>query len=222
MLFYLTITLKYRTTSILTERVNYQPNYNHGFKTIENFLNIQQLGFERAMPYPYPVNCHAKDILCAINGYFTASKMINEKDIKQVNYFEFHTLQQFKRYTQNNDERYVSPRAIEVRDFLTPIEQVAYKKLSEHPLGTFLVNIHRINKRKFNVMTGKYDDIENITHTLLREIFNSGYLFIEGISAQIAMRTLDFLQEITKEFTTFEQWTKCIDNLITEPVRYFV
>ncbi|MFD2446584.1 hypothetical protein ACFSO7_21835 [Bacillus sp. CGMCC 1.16607] len=220
--FYFLVPVQKRLFDLLSKRfdiihvVNYQPNYKRGFQTIEEFLYIQELGFERAMAYPYSVNYHAKEFLCAINGSFSASKMVtDEKDIKKVNYFEFHTLQQFKRYTQNNDERYVSPRTMEVRDFLTPIEQVAYKKLSEHPLGAFLVNIHLINKRKFNVTTGKYDDIENVTHTLLREIFNSGYLFVEGISAQIAMRTLDFLQEITNGFSTFDQWTKCIDNLIT-------
>lgn len=219
--FYFLVPIQKRLFDLLSEKfdiihvINYQPNYKHGFQTIEQFLHIQQLGFKRAMPYPYTVNYHAKEFLCAINGTFTAPKMVtDEQDIKKVNYFEFHTLQQFKRYTQNNDERYVSPRTMEVRDFLSPIEQASYKKLSEHPLGAFLVNIHLINKRKFNVTTAQYDDIENITHTLLREICNSGYLFVKGINAQTAMRTLDFLQEITKGFTTFEEWTTCIDNLI--------
>lgn len=138
----------------------------------------------------------------------------DEQDIRKINYIEFNTLQQFRLYTQNNDERYVSPRTMEVHDFLSPIEQATYKKLSEHPLCSFLVNINHINERKFNVKTTKYNDIENITYTLLREIFNSGYLFVEGINAQTAMRTLDFLQEITKGFTAFNEWTTCIDTLI--------
>ncbi|RWQ73461.1 hypothetical protein [Bacillus cereus] len=219
--FYFLVPIQKRLFDLLSEKfdiihvVNYQPNYKHGFQTIEQFLNIQQLGFKHAMPYPYTVNYHAKEFLCAINGSFTASKMVtDEQDIRKINYFEFNTLQQFRRYTQNNDERFVSPRTMEVRDFLSPIEQATYKKLSEHPLGAFLVNIHLINKRKFNVKTAQYNDIENITHTLLREIFNSGYLFVKGINAQTAMRTLDFLQEITKEFTTFNEWTTCIDTLI--------
>ncbi|WP_422424585.1 hypothetical protein [Bacillus sp. PSXD-155] len=219
--FYFLVPIQKRLFDLLSEQfdiihvVNYQPNYKHGFQTIEKFLNIQQLGFKRAMPYPYTVNYHAKEFLCAINGSFTASKMVtDEQDIRKINYFEFNTLQQFRRYTQNNDERYVSPRTMEVRDFLSPIEQATYKKLSEHPLGAFLVNIHFINKRKFNVQTTQFNDIENITHTLLREIFNSGYLFVDGINAQTAMRTLDFLQEITKSFTTFNEWTTCIDTLI--------
>lgn len=220
--FYFLVPIQKRLFDVLSEKydiihvVNYQPNYKHGFQTVERFLHIQQVGFERALPYPYTVNYHAKEFLYALNGSFIAPKMVmNEKDIKKVNYFEFNTLQQFKRYTQNNDEHYVSPRTIEVRDFLTPIEHVHYKKLSEHPLGAFLVNIHLINKRKFNVITGKYDDIENVTHTLLREIFHSGYLFVEGINAKREMRTLDFLQVISKGFTTFDQWTRCIDDLIT-------
>ncbi|PEZ63326.1 hypothetical protein CN372_14030 [Bacillus anthracis] len=219
--FYFLVPIQKRLFDLLSEKfdiihvVNYQPNYKHGFQTIEKFLNIQQIGFKHAMPYPYTVNYHAKEFLCAINGSFTASKMVtDEQDIRKINYFEFNTLQQFRRYTQNNDERFVSPRTMEVRDFLSPIEQATYKKLSEHPLGAFLVNIHLINKRKFNVKTAQYNDIENITHTLLREIFNSGYLFVKGINAQTAMRTLDFLQEITKEFTTFNEWTTCIDTLI--------
>jgi hypothetical protein len=219
--FYFLVPIQKRLFDLLSEKfdiihvVNYQPNYKHGFQTIEQFLNIQQLGFQCVMPYPYTVNYHAKEFLCAINGSVTAPKLVtDEQDINKVNYFEFQTLQQLKRYLQNNNERYVSPRTIEVREFLTPIEQVTYKKLSEHPLGAFLVNIHLINKRKFNVKTAEYDDIENITHTLLREIFNSGYLFVGGINAQTAMRTLDFLEEITKGFTTFNEWATCIDNLI--------
>ncbi|WP_144488485.1 hypothetical protein [Bacillus sp. ABP14] len=219
--FYFLVPIQKRLFDLLSEKfdivhvVNYQPNYKHGFRTIEQFLNIQQLGFKRAMPYPYTVNYHAKEFLCAINGSFTATKMItDEQDIRKINYFEFNTLQQFRRYTQNNDERYVSPRTMEVRDFLSPIEQATYKRLSEHPLGAFLVNIHLINKRKFNVKTAQYNDIENVTHILLREIFNSGYLFVDGINAQTAMRTLDFLQEITKSFTTFNEWITCIDTLI--------
>lgn len=219
--FYFLVPIQKRLFDLLSEKfdiihvVNYQPNYKHGFQTIEHFLHIQQLGYERAMPYPSTVNYHAKEFLFAINGSFTASKMVtDEQDIKKVNYFEFHTLQQFKRYTQSNDERYVSPRTMEVRDFLAPIEQAEHKKLSEHPLGAFLVNIHRINKRKFNVKTAQYEDSGNVTHTLLREIFNSGYLFVDGLNAQAGIRTLDLLQEITRRFKTFSEWTTCIDNLI--------
>jgi hypothetical protein len=219
--FYFLVPIQKRLFDVLSKNfdiihvINYHPNYKHGFQTIEQFLNIKQLGYQQAMPHPYTVNYHAKEFLSAINGSVTAPKMdIEKQDISKVNYFEFHTLQQLKRYTQNNNERYVSPRTIEVRDFLSPIEQINYKKLSEHPLGSFLVNIHQINKRKYNVSTAKFEDIENITHTLIREIFNSGYLTVEGNNAQSAMRTLDFLKEITKHFKTFKEWTTCLDDLI--------
>lgn len=219
--FYFLVPIQKRLFDVLSKKfeiihiVNYVPNYKHGFETIDQFLNVQQLGFQRAMSHQYTVNYHAKEFLNALNGSVTAPKMISgEQDINKINFFEFYNIQQLRAYTKNNDERYVSPRAMEVREFLSPIEQFNYKKLSEHPLGSFLVNIHLINKRKYNVNTVQFEDLENITHSLLREIFNSGYLFIEGENAQKAMRTLDFLQEVTKGFTTFIEWTTCIDCLI--------
>lgn len=219
--FYFLVPIQKRLFDILSEKfdiihvVNYVPNFNHGFQTIEYFLNIKKLGYEETMPYSYTVNYHAKEFLLAINGSFSSSKMVtNEHDINKINYFEFNSLQKFKRYTQSNDERYVSPRTIEVRDFLAPIEKAEHNRLSEHPLGAFLINIHRINNRKFNVTDADYYDLENVTHTLLREIFNSGYLFIDGINAQVAIRNLDLLQEITNGFTKFCEWTSCIDGII--------
>ncbi|WP_413367309.1 hypothetical protein [Lysinibacillus sp. 3P01SB] len=221
--FYFLLPVQKRLFDILSRKfdilhvINYQPGYAHGFQTVEQFLQIQQHGYIRAMQHPYPVNYHAGEFLCAINGSFTAGDMAtDEQDIKKVNYFEFHNLQQFRRYTEANDERYVSPRAGEVKEYLAPIEQAEHKKLSEHPLGSFLVNIHRINRRKFDTASAQYIDSENVNYTLLREIFASGYLFVDGVNVQKAMRTLDLLREITNSFTTFSEWTTCIDKLIVQ------
>ncbi|MER2155790.1 MAG: hypothetical protein ABS917_16480 [Solibacillus sp.] len=219
--FYFLVPIQKRLFDILSERfdiihvINYQSNHKHGFQTVERFLNIDGKNFEKVLDSPYSVNYHAKELLLAINGQFIANKFVkNEKNLEKINYLEFHTLQQLRRYTQNYNERYVSPRAIQVADFLTTTEQTNHQKLSEHPLGRFLVNIHRINKRKFNVATGEFIDNENVTHDLLRELFNSGYLYVKGVNAQSAMRTLDMLQEISKTFTTFDDWYDGLAEII--------
>ncbi|CAM5270354.1 PD-(D/E)XK endonuclease-like domain-containing protein OS=Lysinibacillus sphaericus OX=1421 GN=LS41612_04765 PE=4 SV=1 [Lysinibacillus sphaericus] len=49
---------------------------------------------------------------------------------------------------------------------------------------------------------------------MLRELFNSGYLYVKGINAQSAMRTLDMLQEISKTFTTFDDWYDGLAEII--------
>lgn len=219
--FYFLVPIQKRLFDILSKEfdlihvVNYHPGFKHGFETIEQFLNIKDLGFERALPKFFTVNYHAKEFLYAINGTFKGQKMItNEKDTNKVNYFEFYNLQQFRKYVQFNNEHFVSPRTMEIRDYLTPIDEITYNKLSEHPLGAFLINIHNINLRRFNVDTSEFEDYENLTHKLLREIFNSGYLTIDGRNGKEALRTLDYLQEVTKDFTTFNEWKDCINNLI--------
>lgn len=84
--FYFLVPIQKRLFDLLSKEfdiihvVNYQPNYKYGFQTIEHFLHIQQLGFERAMPYPYTINYHAKEFLFAINGSFTAPKMLTDED----------------------------------------------------------------------------------------------------------------------------------------------
>ncbi|CAM5270319.1 PD-(D/E)XK endonuclease-like domain-containing protein OS=Lysinibacillus sphaericus OX=1421 GN=LS41612_04765 PE=4 SV=1 [Lysinibacillus sphaericus] len=112
-----------RLFDILSERfdiihvINYQSNYKHGFQTVERFLNIDGNNFEKVLDSPYSVNYHAKELLLAINGQFIANKLVkNEQNLEKINYLEFHTLQQLRRYTQNYDERYVSPRAIQVAE----------------------------------------------------------------------------------------------------------
>lgn len=219
--FYFLVPIQKRLFDILSERfeivhvINYEPNYKRGFQTVERFLNIDGNNFTKVLDSPYSVNYHAKELLYAINGQFIAQDFVkNEQDVEKVNYLEFHNLQQLRRYTQNYDERYVSPRALQVADFLAPVEQMNYKKLSEHVLGRFLVNIHRINKRKFDVATGDFIDNENVTYDLLRELFNSGYLYVKGVNTQSAMKTLGMLQEITKAFTTFDEWDDCLDEII--------
>lgn len=221
--FYFLVPIQKRLFDVLSERfeivhvINYQPNYKHGFQTVEHFLNLKPGNYNKVLQSPCTVNYHAKEFLLAINGQFVANELVKEEpSLEKINYFEFYTLQQLRRYTQSHDERYVSPRAMEVADFLSPLEQTNYKKLSEHPLGVFLVNIHRINKRKFDVTTGKFLDNENVTHTLLRELFYSGYLYVNGVNAQKALRTLDMLQEITKTFTKFEDWYDCLEEIIEQ------
>ncbi|ETP67318.1 hypothetical protein G159_19430 [Planococcus glaciei CHR43] len=219
--FYFLVPIQKRLFDVLSERfeivhvINYQPNYKHGFQTVEHFLNLKPYNYTTALQSPFTVNYHAKEFLLAINGQFIADEMIDAaSQLEKINYFEFSTLQQLRRYTQIHDERYVSPRAMEVTDFLATLEQANNKKLSEHPLGVFLVNIHRINKRKFDVAKGQFLDNENVTHTLLRELFNSGYLYVKGVNAKSAMRTLDMLKEITKSFTMFEEWYECLRRIV--------
>lgn len=219
--FYFLVPIQKRLFDVLSERfeivhvINYQPNYKHGFQTVERFLNLKPGNYTKVLQSPYTVNYHAKEFLLAINGQFVSNELVkDEPSLEKINYFEFYTLQQLRRYTQSHDERYVSPRAMEVADFLSTLEQTSHKKLSEHPLGVFLVNIHRINKRKFDVATGKFLDNENVTHTLLRELFYSGYLYVNGVNAQTAMLTLDMLQEITKTFTKFEDWYNCLEEIV--------
>ena len=218
--FYFLVPIQKRLFDILSERfeivhvINYEPNYEHGFETVECFLNVKN-NFQRALEAPCGVNYHAKEFLLAINGEFIGNKLIkNEKNIAKINYLEFNTLQQLRRYTKNYNERYVSPRAMQISDFLKTIEHTEHTRLSEHPIGRFLVNIHRINKRKFDVKSGQFVDYENITYELLREILNSGYLYVDKVNAQSAIRILDFLQEITKTYTTFSDWETGLNHII--------
>jgi hypothetical protein len=199
--------------------VNYIEGYDNGFKAIEAFLNLPSTPHMQSSKTNLPVNSNAKKFLKVINGIFSNEEEKYITTRTMPNYFEFNNLHQFKKFVENKDDVLVSPRSREVKSYLEDIYTTKNHKLTQYPMGQFLLDIHRLNTRKYDINKQEYKDVENLSMPLVLRLFNSGYLMIDGEIATKYLKSLQKLTPILEDLTTFREWRKCIKELMSKKMR---
>ncbi|WHY94700.1 hypothetical protein QNK12_15090 [Neobacillus cucumis] len=194
--------------------VNYKEGYPNGFQAVRAFLDLSSSGYEEASKTKFPVNSVAKKFLEVINGIFPDGTGDALPAKGKPNYYEFINLYQFKNYIESKDEVIISPRSKEVKSYFEDVYSSKNHKLTQYPMGQFLLDVHRLNTRKYNVSLRRFEDAENLSMPLILRLFSTGYLMIDGLPANKYMKSLQKLTPLLEDATTFEKWQKAINKLM--------
>ncbi|MFZ2539913.1 MAG: hypothetical protein WAX04_13620, partial [Oscillospiraceae bacterium] len=208
----------------IIQLINYRKDYPSVFKTVESFLDFKTYPPRHLNGLPPIINQISNKFLGICEGNFNYPK-----NHSASRYYSFHHMYQFKRFiesdTQNNDFL-ISPRAREVRSHLEDTSSLANLQLKDYPIGQFLIDIHQINTSLFNEQTKLFQDQDQLSIIVLKRIFSSGYLYVEGKSTK---RYIDDLEKISERleyaFTfngfegkelTLDSWIAALENLIED------
>jgi hypothetical protein len=208
----------------IIQLINYRKGYSSVFEVVESFLD-----FESYPPYPLDglppiINQVSNKFLGTCEGEFNHTEFYSASK-----YYSFQHLYQFKRFiesdSQNNDFL-ISPRAQEVRNHIEDTSNLANLQLKDYPIGQFFINIHQINTSLFNEQTKSFHDQDQLNTTILKRIFSSGYLYVDGESSKNYINDLEKISErleFTFTFNDFESkkltldaWISALEKLIDD------
>lgn len=178
--------------------VNYAEGYTRGFEPVEKFLEMDDVPRVKALEYSYPINIHAKKFLDVLNGTFEEEL---EGDI-----FRYTNLYQFRKEISKEDHVLVSPRADKLKGYIEDPENPNERQLSRYPFGRFLLDIHRLNIGRYDVIEEKYKNNDAMSTDLVQRIFNSGFLLVRGESAEKYLTSLKKLEPLLESQETFDGW----------------
>lgn len=185
--------------------IQYEEEYQEAFKTVEEYLEMDRHEIIPATNKVPAINRISAALLQSLEG--------NQKRYEwnhKVKHTEYTHTYQFKSYLQSDDfeedEQIYTARASEVRPYLATSEDLASAQLKEFPIGHFLLDIHRLNKRKYNQAERRYEDYDNASIELLYRVLNSGYLKgAHGTSSQL-IQTLSKLEPVLQGCQTIADY----------------
>lgn len=178
--------------------VNYIEGYERGFEPVEKFLDMKNTTHVKALRHNYPINIHAKNFLGILNGMFD--------DEVEGDIYRFTNLYQFRKYIADEDHVLVSPRAGTLKGYMEDPDSPRELQLSRYPFGSFLLDIHRLNVGRYDVVDGEYKNTDEVTADLLQRIFSSGFLLVKGKSSKIYLTGLRRISPLIEKNASFEQW----------------
>lgn len=185
--------------------VNHAEGYARGFEPVEKFLDMENVTCIKALHHSYPINVHAKRFLDVLNGTF-------EGEI-EGSIHRYTNLYQFRKHAIKEDHVLVSPRAGKLKGYMEDPDNPQDLQLSQYPFGRFLLDVHRLNVGRYDVVEGKYRNDDAMTTDLLQRIFNSGFLLVKGESAKRYMKSLKMLSPILEGEKTFEGWFRALRQI---------
>lgn len=190
--------------------VNHVEGYDRGFEPVENFLDMDDVPRVKALQYSYPINIHAKKFLDVLNGKFEEEL---EGDI-----YRYTNLYQFRKHVSDEDHVLVSPRADKLKGYMEDPENPHDLQLSRYPFGRFLLDVHRLNVGRYDVVEEKYKNDDAVTTDLLQRIFNSGFLLVRGESTARYLTSLKRLSPVLESQETFEGWFETLRRIKTQKI----
>ncbi|EZP58408.1 hypothetical protein BW42_03090 [Exiguobacterium sp. RIT341] len=185
--------------------VNHAEGYARGFEPVEKFLDMENVTCIKALHHSYPINVHAKRFLDVLNGTFGE---------EVEGYIHRYTnLYQFRKQAIKEDHVLVSPRAGKLKGYMEDPDNPQDLQLSQYPFGRFLLDVHRLNVGRYDVVEGRYRNDDAMTTDLLQRIFNSGFLMVKGESTNRYMKSLKMLSPVLEEKKTFEGWFEALQQI---------
>lgn len=200
--------------------IQYNQHYKETFKTVETFLDFDKYNYTAIPKKSFPVNYIAKKFIKMVEGDFednTDTLQTFTEGSDDGSLLEFNHMYQFKNYLQHYpDDLVVSPRASTVRKYTEDLISSSDADLKDYPIGQFLIDIHRLNKRTFKPEEVEYQESDQLEYSLLLKIFNSDYLMIGEESAKRYFSALQKIAPVMQKCKTLEEWMSNIQRLIEQ------
>lgn len=210
----------------IVQLINYRKGYPSVFEVVESFLDFESYPPHHLGGIPPIINQTSNNFLGICEGKFYDSRYHSASK-----YYPFQHLYQFKRFIESdnqNNDFLISPRAREVRSYIDDASNLANLQLKDFPIGQFLINIHQINTSSFNEQTKSFQDQDRLSTSILKRIFSSGYLYVDGESTQKYVNDLDKISqrlehaftfsEFTEGELTLDSWISALERLIEDKV----
>lgn len=208
----------------IIQLINYREGYPSVFEVVKSFLNFDSYPPHHLEGLPPIINQVSNKFLGICEGKFDDSR--NNSASK---YYSFQHLYQFKRFIESenqNNDFLISPRAREVRTHIEDASNLANLQLKDYPIGQFLINIHQINTSSFSEQAKSFNDQDQLSTAILKRIFSSGYLYVDGKSTNKYVNDLEKISERlehTFTFSDFEDkeltldiWISALEKLIED------
>lgn len=213
-----------KTGYTIVQLINYRKGYPSVFEVVESFLDFESYPPHELGGVPPIINHISNKFLGVCEGKFYDSSYPSASK-----YYAFQHLYQFKRFIESDnqdDDFLISPRAREVRSYVDDASNLSNLQLKDFPIGQFLINIHQINTSLFSEQTKSFQDQDRLSTSILKRIFSSGYLYVDGESTKKYVNDLEKIsQRLERTFTfnefpdgelTLDSWISALEKLIED------